>query len=100
LKGKNCIPEYLAKGEDYQPYDYENDEAPTDEARTNEEAYEDIQQFAFSKYPKDRVTLGPGGNCVFFNEEGLDDDQESGDHSSDDEQEDEEEGEFDPAVMG
>ena len=103
MKGKNCIPEYLAgvtgKGEDYAPYDEEEEEEPTDEARTTEEAYEDIQQFGYSKYPKDRAAHGQGANCVFFNEEGLDE-QESGDHSSDEEQEDEEEGEFDPAVMG
>ena len=28
--------------EDYIAYDYENEEAPTDEARTNEEAYEEL----------------------------------------------------------
>lgn len=104
LKGKNGIPEYLAKAsalaEDYLPYDYENEEAPTDEARTNEEAYEDIQQFAYSKYPQERLP-GSAANCVFFNEEGLEDQDDSGDHSSEeDQEEEEEEGEFDPAVMG
>jgi hypothetical protein len=105
LKGKNGIPEYLVKGasgvgEDFLPYDYENEEAPTDEARTNEEAYEDIQQFAFSKYPQERL---PGAaNCVFFNEEGLEGQEESGEPSSDEQEdeEEEEEGEFDPAIMG
>ena len=104
LKGKNCIPEYLAasvtgKGEEYAPYDDEDGEEPTDEARTTEEAYEDIQQFGYSKYPKDRAAHGQGANCVFFNEEGLDE-QESGDQSSEEDQEEEEEGEFDPALMG
>lgn len=30
--------------EDFMPYDYGNDDEPTDEARTNEEAYEELQQ--------------------------------------------------------
>jgi hypothetical protein len=29
--------------EDFMPYDYGNDDEPTDEARTNEEAYEELQ---------------------------------------------------------
>lgn len=33
-------------------YDYENEEAPTDEARTNEELFEE-EQYAYSKYPTD-----------------------------------------------
>jgi hypothetical protein len=44
---KSGIPDHLpAVGipgiEDYMAYDYENEE-PTDEARTNEEAYEEMQ---------------------------------------------------------
>jgi hypothetical protein len=46
---KGGVPDFLhmAGGipmEDYMPYDYENGEEHTDEARTNEEAYEELQQ--------------------------------------------------------
>lgn len=80
-------------------YDYDHDEAPTDEARTNEEAYEEMQQqFGYSKYPPELkgMVMGNGGQCVFFNEEGLEDEEDE----SSEEDEEEEEGEFDPALMG
>ena len=54
-------------------FDYENEQA-TDEARTNEEGYEDMQmQFRETKYGKfGHATDAPSSNnCVFFNEEGL-----------------------------
>lgn len=35
--------------EDFMAYDYENEE-PTDEARTNEEAYEELQQLGYAKF--------------------------------------------------
>jgi hypothetical protein len=83
-------------------YDYENEE-PTDEARTNEEAYEEMQQqFGTTKYGnfmKGKEKIANGG-CVFFNE-GIDDEQ-SNDCSSDQEEEEEEEdeeGEFDPTLI-
>jgi hypothetical protein len=42
---KGGLPDHLPQGvpgiEDYMAYDYENEE-PTDEARTNEEAYEEM----------------------------------------------------------
>lgn len=76
--GKHAGPEVFAAMnltgplEDQMAYDYENE--PTDEARTNEEAYEEMQQnFVASKYDKNHIggKLG-AGNCIFFNE-ALDD---------------------------
>lgn len=66
LKGKNGADDYLA-------YDYENDE-PTDEARTNEEGYEEMlqQQFGTTKYgefPGGNIKM-QNGKCVFFNDGG------------------------------
>lgn len=79
--------------EDYMQYDYENEE-PTDEARTNEEAYEDMQQHYAKFQPEGLKALGSGaiigeGNCVFFNEE----EQVSGEEEESSE---DEEGEFYP----
>lgn len=105
---KGQMPDYLPPGmtmEDYMVYDYENEEAPTDEARTNEEALEE-DQLAYSKYPPDLKLLNrlaqarQGGNCVFFNEEGLEDGEEDDEDSSDQDDAEEEEGEFDPALVG
>lgn len=95
-------------------YDYENqgEEEPTDEARTNEEAYEELQQqLSYLKFQeqeqkmlKEQLKAAGNGNCVFFNEEYDDDeddeeeDQQDRAYSSQDEEE-EEEGEFDPSLI-
>lgn len=55
-KGKG-LPDFMPSAagvmpDDYMVYDYDNEEAPTDEARTNEEGYEEVQQHVdYSKYP-------------------------------------------------
>lgn len=83
-KGKAGAPESLLTAypggkEDHMASDYENEE-PTDEARTNEEAYEELQQqFGIAKYDSAKgASKLPGANCVFFNG-ATDEDQVSGD---------------------
>jgi len=83
------LPDYLVSNgfptnlEDFMAYDYENEE-PTDEARTNEDAYDEIhQQMAATKYGEfiPKKSKGTVGNCVFFSQ-GKDNEHESGDDYS------------------
>lgn len=94
---------------DFGGYPYGDEEEPTDEARTNEEAYEELQQQLQGKAYGQRVKGVPGnGNCIFFNEalddqiSGDDDDDQSSDQEDDEDDQDEgelEDGEFDPNVI-
>lgn len=51
-------------------YDYENEEQ-TDEARTNEEAYEDLPQ-SYAKMVGQEIGMKTDGTTVFFNTDYLD----------------------------
>lgn len=64
----------MENGVDYLPYDYDNEE-PTDEARTNEEVFED--------FPPRGGARMINGKCVFFNEEGEDCQDESEEEDED-----------------
>ena len=95
---------YPGSLQDYIPDDFEN-EQPTDEARTNEDPYDDIQQqMATTKYGEFMPKKGNAtvGNCVFLREGKniqKDSDYSSGEGEENEDDDSEEEGEFDPSMV-
>ena len=88
-----AVPVKAEPVEDFLKCDYGDEEA-TDEARTNEEAFEELQNMVQAKY----LLAGNGGtsNYVLFNECGDDYQSNESGSSEAEEEEESEEGEFIP----